>query len=107
MGRARNAASRSLPIETEHVRPQLGGVLVPVAVHLPTIGVLRVPSGVEPATEDDPALFLSAGAPPVALAPWSKLEAASSADCARDRSGYRAVLQTGLPWDSFASTKRS
>ena len=63
-----------------------------------SIGVLRVPSGVEPSTEDDPALFLAAGAPPVELAPWSKVEIASSAACQGDRAGYRAVIQTGLPW---------
>jgi hypothetical protein len=63
-----------------------------------SIGILRVPSGVEPSTEDDPALFLTAAAPPVALAPWSKLEVASSPACTRDRAGYRAVVQTGLPW---------
>jgi hypothetical protein len=63
-----------------------------------SIGVLRVPSGVEASTEDDPALFLTASAPPVALAPWSTIEMASSPACTRDRAGYRAVVQTGLPW---------
>jgi hypothetical protein len=63
-----------------------------------SIGILRVPSGVEPSTEDDPALFLTAGAPPAALAPWSKIEMASSPACRRDPSGYRAVIQTGHPW---------
>jgi hypothetical protein len=63
-----------------------------------SIGILRMPSGVEPATEDDPALFLTGSSPPVELAPWSKVEMASSAACQGDREGYRAVIQTGLPW---------
>jgi hypothetical protein len=63
-----------------------------------SIGILRIPSGVEPSTEDDPALFLSESSPPVELAPWSKVETANSAACRGDREGYRAVIQTGLPW---------
>jgi hypothetical protein len=63
-----------------------------------SIGILRIPSGVEPPTEDDPALFLAPAAAPVALAPWSKIEMASSPACQGDHTGYRAVIQTGLPW---------
>jgi hypothetical protein len=63
-----------------------------------SIGILRLPSGVDPSTEEDPALFLAVGAPPVELAPWSKIEMASGPACTRDRAGYRAVIQTGLPW---------
>jgi hypothetical protein len=63
-----------------------------------SLGVLRLPSGVEPSTEDDPALYLSPGAPPIELAPWSKVEMASSPACTSDRTGYRAVIQTGVPW---------
>ena len=69
-----------------------------------SIGILRIPSGVEPATEDDPALFLSGASAPVELASWSKVEIASSAACQRDHEGYRAVIQTGLPWIAMAGS---
>jgi hypothetical protein len=62
------------------------------------VGVLRVPSGFEPSSADDPAWLLTKDAPPVELAPWSTLEVASSPACSKSQEGYRAIVQTSLPW---------
>src|SRR5450631_1031894 len=57
----------------------------------------RLPPGDEPPTTDNPAWLLSDDAAPVELAPWSSLEVATSPACA-DKSGYRAIVQTGKSW---------
>ncbi len=65
-----------------------------------SLGVLRVPSGNEPSTIEEPALLLSPGSEPVALAPWSwsTLELASSSACKQSQDGYRALVQTSSAW---------
>jgi len=60
-------------------------------------GLLRLPAGNAPPTADNPAWFLAAKSAPVALAPWSTLESASSPHCAKG-DGYRAIVQTGKVW---------
>jgi hypothetical protein len=65
-----------------------------------TVGIVRVPSVLEPSTVDDPAWFLAEGAPPIELAPWSTLELATSPACAKEHGGYRAIVQTLAPWIS-------
>ncbi len=67
------------------------------------LGVLRLPSAA-PASEDDPAWFLSPDAPPIELAPWSKVEAANSPACGAadpDDNPVRALIQTAAPWVAF------
>jgi hypothetical protein len=63
-----------------------------------TLGILRVPSVGDPSSPDDPAWFLTKDTQPVELAPWSTLRSASSAECAHDKGGYRAIVQTAVPW---------
>ncbi len=62
------------------------------------VGILRVAAGIEPPSPADPALWIAKGAPPIELAPWSKLELATSAACRRDLTGVRALLQTPYGW---------
>ncbi|HEX2672297.1 MAG TPA: hypothetical protein VHM25_15560, partial [Polyangiaceae bacterium] len=61
------------------------------------LAILRLPPGDEPPTVDNPAWLLSAGAPPVELAPWSTLDVATSPGCKGD-GGFRAIVQTGQSW---------
>jgi hypothetical protein len=61
------------------------------------LGILRLPPGNAPPTEDNPAWLLSADAAPLALAPWSTLELATSPDCAGE-DGYRAIVQSERGW---------
>ena len=61
------------------------------------LAIIRTASGNEPATVDLPAWLLSAGAPPIELAPWASLEPASSPACAKG-DGYRALIQTLPSW---------
>ncbi|HEV8549991.1 MAG TPA: hypothetical protein VGQ57_13200, partial [Polyangiaceae bacterium] len=61
------------------------------------LAIIRTASGNEPATVDLPAWLLSAGAPPMELAPWASLEPASSPACAKG-DGYRALIQTSPSW---------
>jgi hypothetical protein len=62
------------------------------------LGVIRMPSGTQPATKDDPALLMHAGAAPIELAPWSTLASSDAAECVNDTSGYRAIVQTQRSW---------
>lgn len=62
------------------------------------LGLVRIPSVSVPAPPDDPAWFLTKDAQPVELAPWSTLRLASSPECMHDPSGYRAIVQTAVPW---------
>jgi hypothetical protein len=62
------------------------------------LAVLRLPSGNDPATSDDPALVLAPGTDPIPLAPWSTLELGSSPACAASTGGYRALIQTPYAW---------
>jgi hypothetical protein len=62
------------------------------------LAVLRLPSGSTPATSDDPALLLAPGSEPIALAPWSTLELASSPACSSSTEGSRALIQTPVSW---------
>ena len=63
-----------------------------------SVGLLRLPSGPEPASVDDPAWLLSAEARPVELAPWSTLQVATSPQCAHGGDGVRALVQTSTAW---------
>ena len=62
------------------------------------LGLLRTPSGGEPASAADPAVLLQPGAPALALAAWSTLTPADDPACKSDATGWRATLQTMLPW---------
>jgi hypothetical protein len=62
------------------------------------LALLRMPSGSEPASPFDPALLVVPGTQPVPLAPWSTLAPAEDAACRNDPSGWRATIQTALPW---------
>jgi hypothetical protein len=68
------------------------------------VGILRLPSGAEPSTVDDPAWWIPTNAPPVELAPWSTLEVATSAACSRSDDGARAIIQTQFPWVTVAGS---
>ncbi len=57
------------------------------------IGVIRLASGVEPASEQDPARLLLPKGREVKLAPWAALVAADDAACKADPSGFRATVQ--------------
>jgi hypothetical protein len=61
------------------------------------LSVLRVLSRGAP-TAHHPALLLSPGAAPTALAPWSTLEDASSAACSSMQGGVHAVVVSREPW---------
>lgn len=61
------------------------------------IGVLRTPSGSDPASARDPAFVFLPATPPMRLAPWSTLKLASDPECKRDP-GWRATIQTVAPW---------
>jgi hypothetical protein len=60
------------------------------------IGVIRTASGSDPASTWDPAIVIVPAMPPVALAPWSKLEFGDSPACKEP--GWRATLQIIAPW---------
>jgi hypothetical protein len=60
--------------------------------------VVRTPSGREPASAIDPAVAVTPGQPPAALAPWSTLVPADDAACRSDAGGWRVTLQTLAPW---------
>ncbi|MBI5531310.1 MAG: hypothetical protein HY898_01245 [Deltaproteobacteria bacterium] len=62
------------------------------------LGVLRIPSGTEPSTREDPALLMRASGAPIELAPWSTLTTADAAECVNDAAGYRAIVQTQRAW---------
>jgi hypothetical protein len=68
------------------------------------VGIVRLPSGTEPSTVDDPAWWITKDDPPVELAPWSTLQLATSAACARTDDGIRAIVQTPLPWVTVAGS---
>jgi hypothetical protein len=67
-------------------------------------GILRLPSGSEPATTDDPAWLLTKDSPPVEMAPWSTLQLATSPACARGDDGVRALVQTPTTWVNVAGS---
>jgi hypothetical protein len=60
------------------------------------IGVIRTASGSDPSSVWDPAIVIVPAMPPVALAPWSKLEFADSPACKEP--GWRTTLQIIAPW---------
>jgi hypothetical protein len=66
------------------------------------VGILRLPSGSEPASVDDPAWFLSDDPQPVELAPWSTLRIATSPECAKSDDDVRALMQTSTAWVNVA-----
>ncbi|MFO0588077.1 MAG: hypothetical protein U0441_11080 [Polyangiaceae bacterium] len=67
------------------------------------VAVLRTPSGIEPATADDPALLILPGPRLVALAPWSAALPASDPACAASPDDmYRVTLQTQYAWAQIA-----
>jgi hypothetical protein len=70
------------------------------------LAVLRLPSGTTPATVDDPALLLTSSSEPIALAPWSTLELASSPACSSSSDGYRALIQPPASWLASAPNTR-
>ncbi|HTJ84106.1 MAG TPA: hypothetical protein VL400_20445, partial [Polyangiaceae bacterium] len=65
------------------------------------IGVIRV-LGFGAPTSSAPALLLLPGAAPVALAPWSTLEDATSPACAAGH-GFHAVITSRAPWVRFGA----
>lgn len=62
------------------------------------LGVLRLPSGREPASALDAAHVVGQTGALTVLAPWSETKLASDAECKVDASGYRAVVQVVAPW---------
>jgi len=62
------------------------------------LAIIRTPSGSFPASEREPALAISLSGTSSVLAPWSTLAPAGSAECTADQEGYRAIVQTRLPW---------
>ena len=60
--------------------------------------VLRMPSGPQPPTADDPALLLRPGQPALPLAPWSTLRPGDAAECAGADVGYRALVMLPAAW---------
>jgi hypothetical protein len=68
------------------------------------VGILRLPSGWNPATAASPAMWLTKDTPPVELAPWSTLELASSPACSRTDDGVRAIFQTPRAWAKVAGS---
>ena len=62
------------------------------------LGVIRLPSGAEPASALDPALLLVPGQAASALAPWSTIVTADDPSCKSDPSGWRATIQTAESW---------
>jgi hypothetical protein len=69
------------------------------------VGVLRTPSGDEPASAKDPALLLLPGQPMRPLAPWDTLQSADTPACQQDPSGFRAILLTRGPWVSVTDSE--
>jgi len=65
------------------------------------IGIIRVLSSTAP-TVAAPALLLTAGASPVALAPWSTATDARAPECATS-GGFHAVVTTREPWFRFGA----
>jgi len=63
-----------------------------------TLGVIRTPSGSDPASTFDPAYVVSPGTPPAALAPWSTVKLADDPACKSEPGGYRTTLQVVGPW---------
>lgn len=61
------------------------------------LAVIRIPSGSEPSSANDPALLLVPGSPVTALAPWSTLTSADDPACKAD-AGWRATIQTQAAW---------
>ena len=66
------------------------------------LGLLRTPSGGEPPSAGDPAVLILQGAPALPLAPWSTLTPADDPACKGDPAGWRATVQTMLPWIRLA-----
>jgi hypothetical protein len=62
------------------------------------LGILRTPSGSEPASDLDPAVVVLANGSALALASWSTLVSADDSACKGDPSGWRATIQTMAPW---------
>lgn len=60
------------------------------------IGVIRTASGSDPSSTWDPAIVIVPAMPPIALAPWSKLEFADAPACKEP--GWRATIQIIAPW---------
>jgi hypothetical protein len=62
------------------------------------IGVIRMPSGSEPASAGDPARLLLPKGKESKLAPWSTLTLADSPECKADPAGFRATVQVMADW---------
>ncbi|HSO30984.1 MAG TPA: hypothetical protein VLT33_00670 [Labilithrix sp.] len=60
------------------------------------LAIIRVGSGSDPASAQDPALLLVPALPAVALAPWSTLRLADDPACKEP--GWRTTLQVIAPW---------
>lgn len=62
------------------------------------IALIRMPSGSEVPTADDPAWLIRGAEALKPLAPWSTLQTADTAACQGDSSGHRAILQLRRRW---------
>ncbi len=62
------------------------------------IALIRMPSGSQIPTEDDPAWLIRGADALKPLAPWFTLQTADTAACLGDSSGHRAILQLRQRW---------
>jgi hypothetical protein len=65
------------------------------------IAVIRIGSGSDPASTQDPGLLLVPAMPPVALAPWSSLRLSDDPACKEP--GWRTTIQVIAPWIRVAT----
>ncbi len=61
------------------------------------LAIIRLGSGSDPASAQDPALLIVPAQPPVALAPWSTLRPSDDAAC-KAEPGWRTTIQVIAPW---------
>lgn len=62
------------------------------------LGIIRTPSGGDPASPFDPAYLVVQGTPPTQLAAWSTMKLADDPACKAEAGGHRTTIQTIGPW---------
>lgn len=74
-----------------------------LAIDKDNVAVIRLPSGSEPPSSEDPALVYDNGTW-ITLAPWSTLTPGDASECASEVLPYRAVIQTIGSWVRLVDT---